>query len=126
MIEPEITVTLSVTENTNEGYKRNFYDLELERNKIMYLPTMWTIVHPLTDKSPLHKYSNEELRSLDADLYILLQYHDESFSQKLFRIYNYKFDKLLLDVQFEPSFSYDEEGYVVLDHDKLHNTNRLD
>lgn len=121
MIEPEVTVTLSITESDEktDSHKRNFYQLKLERNKIMYLPTMWTIVHELDEESVLSKYSNEELQKLDAEIYILLQYHDEAFSQKLFKIYSYKFDKLKSDVSFVPSFTFDGEGNTILDHDKL-------
>jgi hypothetical protein len=31
-------------------------------------------------------------------MYILLQYHDEAFSQKLFKIYSYQFEELEVDV----------------------------
>lgn len=121
MIEPQVTVTLAVTEfdDKTNNYKRNFYQLKLERDKIMYLPTIWTVVHEFDDQSPLAKYTNEELQELDADIYILMQYHDESFSQKLFKIHSYKFDRLKTDVQFESSLMFDEEGYTLLDHDKL-------
>jgi inward rectifier potassium channel len=85
MIEPEITVTLSITEKNKSGeYKRNFYELELERSKIMYLPTVWTIVHAINAKSPLFNYSKEDTKKLDAQLYILINYHEESFSQKVY------------------------------------------
>ena len=128
MIEPHVTVTLAVSEmdNQTKDYKRNFYQLGLERDKIMYLPTMWTIVHELNDKSPLEKYSNEELQKLDAEMYILLEYHDEAFSQKLFKIYSYKFDQLEVDKKFESSFMFDEEGFTILDHDKLNQLNPMD
>jgi inward rectifier potassium channel len=55
MIEPQITATLSITEPSKKGdnFKRNFYQLKIERDKIMYLPTMWTVVHLLDEKSPL-------------------------------------------------------------------------
>lgn len=122
MIEPEITVNLSITEPSNNGYKRNFYQLKLERNKITYLPTIWTVVHMIDKESPLFKYSDKEMQELEAELYILLQYHDESFSQKLFRIYSYQFEDLLLNVKFEPSYHYDEKGFTVLDHETLDNT----
>mgnify|MGYP001092111428 CR=1 FL=1 len=127
MIEPQVEVTLAITESDKKtnNFQRNFYLLKLERDKIMYLPTIWTLVHELDDKSPLTKYSNEELKELDAELYILMQYHDEAFSQKLFKIYSYKFDKLKADVQFETSFSFDEEGYTQLDHNKLDQLNTM-
>ena len=121
MIEPQVTVTLAISE-LDEGtqeYQRKFYRLKLERDQIMYLPTMWTVVHELDEVSPLSKYSNEELQTMDAEMYILLQYHDESFSQKLFKIYSYKFSQLQINKKFASSFMFDEEGYVLLDHEKL-------
>ncbi len=121
MIEPEVTVTLAISEWVEEkkDYQRRFYQLKLERDKIMYLPTMWTIVHELDDQSPLSKYTNEELKELDAEMYILLQYHDEAFSQKLFKIYSYKLSQLQVDKKFVPSFVFDKEGNTLLDHSKL-------
>ena len=75
---------------TDTDYKRNFYQLGLERDKIMYLPTIWTLVHEFDErKSFAQNTANEELKNLDAELYILMQYHDESFSQKLFKIHSY-------------------------------------
>ena len=69
MIEPEITVTLSLNEKDKKGeYKRQFYKLKLERDKIMYLPTIWTIVHEIDKESPLQKYSKKEIAELDGEL----------------------------------------------------------
>ena len=120
MIEPEITVTLSITEeNKKKEFKRNFYRLKLERDKIMYLPTIWTIVHEIDEESPLYKYSKSEIQELDAQLYILINYHEESFSQKVYQINSYDFEDLLVDVKYTSASSFDDEGYTVLNHDKL-------
>lgn len=126
MIEPEITVTLSVTEeNEKNEFKRNFYELKLERNKIMYLPTVWTIVHQIDDDSPLYKYSKEEIRNLDAHMYILINYHEESFSQKVYQINSYHFEDLITDVKYKSAASFDVEGYTLLDHNKLSKVENL-
>ncbi|MDG1397469.1 MAG: ion channel [Polaribacter sp.] len=126
MIEPEITVTLSVTEeNEKNEFKRNFYELKLERNKIMYLPTVWTIVHQIDDDSPLYKYSKEEIRNLDAHLYILINYHEESFSQKVYQINSYHFEDLITDVKYKSAASFDLEGYTLLNHNKLSEVENL-
>jgi inward rectifier potassium channel len=127
MIEPEITVTLAISGKDEKGaFKRNFYTLNLERNKIMYLPTIWTVVHEIDDKSPLFKYSKEQLKNLDAHLYLLVNYHEESFSQKVYQIYNYDFNDLILDVKYVASSSFDIEGYTVLDHDKLSEVEKIE
>jgi len=126
MIEPEIKVTLSISEKNDDGeYKRNYYSIKLERDKIMYLPTIWTIVHEIDETSPLHKFSNEEIKNLDAELYILVQYHEESYSQKVYQVISYDFSNLEFDVKFVPSYSFNEDGYTVLDHKKLSEVEEL-
>lgn len=126
MIEPEITVTLSLTEeNKKKEFKRNFYQLKLERSEIMYLPTVWTIVHEIDEDSPLHKYSKEQIKNLDAHLYILINYHEESFSQKVYQINSYDFEDLITDVKYKSAASFNVEGYTLLDHDKLSEVEKI-
>jgi inward rectifier potassium channel len=120
MIEPEIKVTLSVNEKNKEGkYKRGFYELKLERNKIMYLPTVWTVVHEIDKESPLYKYTNEEMEKLDAKVYILLKYHEESFGQSVYQATSYDFSKLEINMKYAPSSHFNEDGFTILDHCKL-------
>ncbi len=127
MIEPEVSVTLSLNEKNNEGqYERSFFTLELERRKITYLPTIWTIVHPINKKSPLYSLTNAEIQKLDAGLYVLIQYHEESFGQKVYQASSYKFNQLLTDVKYTRSSSFDEDGYTVLNHQKLSEVESLD
>lgn len=126
MIEPEIKVTLSISEQDKYGeYQRNYFSIKLEREKIMYLPTIWTLVHEIDESSPLYKYSNEEIKNLDAELYILVQYHEETYSQKVYQVISYDFSNVDFDVKYAPSFSFDDEGYTVLDHEKLSKVERL-
>ncbi|MBA6155794.1 ion transporter [Tenacibaculum sp. S7007] len=126
MIEPEISVTLSINEKDKNGeYKREFYRLKLERDKIMYLPTVWTIVHEIDEKSPLFKYSDKEIENLEAKLYGLIQYHEESFGQKVYQITSYDFDDLISGVKYKKSFQFNEEGYTVLDHEKLNEVEKM-
>ncbi len=127
MIEPEVSVTLSLNEKNRENqYKRSFFTLELERKRITYLPTIWTIVHPINKKSPLYNLTNDEIQKLDAGLYVLIQYHEESFGQKVYQASSYKFNQLITDVKYTPSSSFDENGYTVLDHQKLSEVEKLD
>lgn len=120
MIEPEITVTLAVSEkDSTQNYTRNFYELKLERDKIIYLPTIWTIVHQIDQESPLAKYSKDEFQNLDAQLYILVSYHEESFAQKVYKIHTYNFNQIKLDVKYAPASFIDENGFTVLNHEKL-------
>ena len=123
MIEPEVSVTLSISNKDDQGeYKREFYNLDLERKNIMYLPTIWTIVHEIDNESPLYQYTDDKIYKLDAEIYILIQYHEESFSQKVYQMFSYNFKDLRVGHQFIPSFSINQDGYVVLDHNLLNST----
>lgn len=68
-------------------YQRKFYQLKLERDQMMYLPAMWTIVHELDQESPLSIFSDAELQDLNAELYILLEYHTMKLFLKNFLRY---------------------------------------
>ena len=85
----------------------------------MYLPTIWTVVYEIDKESPLDKYSDEEMASLDAELYLIVQYHEEAFGQKVYQIHSYDFMKMQVGVKFVASSYFNEEGFTVLDHQKL-------
>ena len=123
MIEPTIKVTLSITDKKTE--EKKFYNLSLERDAIMYLPTVWTIVHEIDEKSPLYDLSNEEISKLNAELFLLLQYHEESFAQNVYQIYSYDFEEMEVDVKYKSSYNFDENGFTILDHDKLSEVEKM-
>ncbi|ANW96790.1 ion transporter [Wenyingzhuangia fucanilytica] len=126
MIEPELNAIMSITEKNETGeFNRAFYQLNLERNKIMYLPTMWTLVHKMDKESPLYKYSKEELEALEVEIYILFQYHEETFNQKLYQLHSYDFSQLKIDYKFDVSYDFDEDGFTIIDHHKLNDIKKI-
>lgn len=127
MLEPEITVTLAVNEKNEQAiYNRNYYQLKLERDKIMYLPTVWTIVHEIDEESPLQKYSSEEIKNLDAQIYLLFKYHEESFGQVVYQASSYDFSSLIENVKYSPTSYFNEDGFTILDHHKLSDVEKMD
>lgn len=120
MIEPELNAVINITEKDKIGeFKREFYQLPLVRNKIMYLPTMWTVVHKMDTDSPLSKYSDEELEALEVEIYILFKYHEQAFNQQVYQMHSYDFSQLKINHKFGASYTFDEEGYTVIDHNLL-------
>tara|TARA_B100000767_G_C19757689_1_gene533745 strand:- start:341 stop:1261 length:921 start_codon:yes stop_codon:yes gene_type:complete len=123
MIEPQVKVTMTLsTKQASGAYKRSFYELKMERDSITYLPTIWTLVHKIDDKSPLHDFTDEEIASINAKIYILFQYHEDSFSQKVYKIHAYDFDKILVNRQFKPTVTFSDSGQMILDHELLNTT----
>ncbi len=116
------TSLLLSEENKDHSFTNRFFELELERSKITYFSTSWTVVHPIDDKSPLVSYSNEEIKSLQGEFLILLSYYDESFNQEVHVANSYIFDDILVGRRFVRVFEYDDEGQMILDHEKLNTT----
>jgi inward rectifier potassium channel len=126
MINPRVKVTLAITEaDKQRGYKRNFYQLKLERDHITYLPTTWTLVHEIDKDSPLQKFSESELKKLNGEFLIMVSYYDQAFNEEVYRLHSYTFEELQMNVAFKQAFYYDEEGYTVLDHHKISHTEKM-
>ena len=123
MIRPRIEATLSLSLKNKDGkFVNSFYNLKLERNSITYLPTTWTVVHPIKDTSPLFEFDSDKIKKLNGEVLILVSYYDESFSQEVHQVHSYVLKNLKMRERFVPAFYYDEDGYTVLDHDKLNKT----
>ena len=92
LLEVEVSITLSLKRDTSD--LRDFHSLELERSKVVFFPTMWTIVHPITESSPLYRLSATEVLMKDAEFIVMIKAFDESFSQTVYSRSSYKAQEL--------------------------------
>ena len=126
MIRPRIEATLVLSlPDANNQYSNNFYSLKLERSAITYLPTTWTVVHIIDEKSPLKDYNTREIDKLHGEILILISYYDESFAQEVHQAHSFVLKNLKFNNRFIPAFYYDDEGFTILDHSKLDETEEL-
>jgi inward rectifier potassium channel len=117
---------LLMTVVKNDGQlKRDFVDLELERRKVYFLPLTWTIVHPIDSTSPLYGKTADDLANMAAEILILIQAFDDSFSQVVHSIYSYRHTEFLWGAKFEPAFDVDPNGDLVLDLDRVNELRML-
>ena len=121
----EARVLLMTVTNHDGRLKRDFVDLELERRKVYFLPLTWTIVHPIDTASPLSGKTADDLKSMSAELLILVQAFDDSFSQVVHSIYSYRHTEIVWGAKFEPAFSVDPQGDLVLDLDRVNELKML-
>jgi len=109
-------------------YFYSSYHLHYEGNKRSGnsgIPTtMWTVVHQVNDESPLSKYNAEELCNLNAELFVLVNYYEQSFTQKFYQLYNYSLNNIEVNKKFVSTINYNEDGFVVLDHLLLNKVDR--
>lgn len=123
LIDLEVEVSLSRLEKKEDGSLfRKYYSLKLERNKVSFFPMNWTVVHAITDDSPLYDCTPEDLAGTDAEFLIILRAIDDTFSQTVHVRNSYRHDELLWGRKFKPMFDDSELGLITLDLSKLSET----
>src|SRR2546429_5906163 len=82
IVEAQVHVALARQEVTAEGESvRRFYDLELVRRLNPIFPNTWTVVHPITESSPLRDATPASLEADEARIVVSVVGLDESYSQ---------------------------------------------
>src|SRR4051794_37641142 len=76
----ELAATLLMTRRKG-AVDREYIPLKLERERVVFFPATWTVVHPIDEKSPLWGMTPEAMRECDTEFLVLLNGFDETFSQ---------------------------------------------
>jgi inward rectifier potassium channel len=120
LIDVQVEVSMSRLETRPDGtLHRKYYGLKLERNKVSFFPTNWTVVHPITDDSPLHGCTPENLAESDAEFLILLRAMDDTFAQAVHSRYSYRFNEILWGQKFRTMTDGNQAGMATVDLNKL-------
>ncbi len=111
LLEVEVSTTVSMKRLNSD--LRDFHLLELERPQVVFFPSTWTIVHPITDSSPLHNLNNEDFHERDVEFIILIKAFDESFSQTVYSRSSYKADEIKWGQKFVYMINQSDGGITV-------------
>ncbi|WP_299765580.1 ion channel [uncultured Dokdonia sp.] len=119
LLEVEVKVSLSLRRENSD--LRDFFSLDLERSKVVFLPSVWTVVHPISDKSPLYNFTPEDLEEKDAEFIVTLKAFDESFSQTVYSRTSYKPAEIKWGQKFVYLVTY-EKDKIAIDVERLDET----
>ncbi len=122
LVEVEVNLTLSLKKPGSQ--LRDFFVLEVERSKVVFFPTMWTIVHPITQNSPLSGIWEEELLAKDAEFIVMLKAFDESSSQILYSRSSYKASEIKWGEKFV-YLTHQRGNGLVVDVSKINETQKM-
>ena len=122
IVNLEAKVLLMTVEWVGGVQKRRYAQLALERPSVFFLPLTWTIVHPIDRDSPLYEVTPQRLAERSAELLVLINGFDDTFSQVVHARTSYRFDEILWGRRFVPAFSADERGELVLSLDRIDET----
>lgn len=118
IIDVEAKVAMTWIEQDNGQRKRRFTSLELEREKIALLPLNWTIVHPISEESPLYGLTKEALEKMQVEFIVQIKAYDETFAQQVNSNSSYVASEIRWHKKFEGMY-YPNGSTTILDLDKI-------
>ncbi|MDP4115231.1 MAG: ion channel [Bacteroidota bacterium] len=104
LIDVEIQVVFSRLEILDGHTTRHYYNLDLERKGVSFFPLSWTIVHPITEDSPLKDISLEDLEESQAEIMIIMKAFDDTFAQTVHSRSSYLYSEIVFNASFENAF----------------------
>ncbi len=119
LMEIRAEVLLMTVEPSDQGLKRKYRPLALERNSVVFLPLTWTVVHPIEETSPLWGQTADQLARLQAEFLILIKAFDDTFSQTIHVRRSYRHEEVVWGAQFVPAFEPDASGRIELDLERI-------
>lgn len=126
MIQVEAQVTFTRLKRDGSG-NREFIVLKLERERVVFFPLAWTIVHPIDETSPLHGLTPEGLRECQSELLILLSGIDDISFQRVHTRSSYKPDEIVWGARFANLFVAPKpDGVLRVDLNRLHEIERVE
>lgn len=122
LLEVEAEVSLSL--QRENSHLRDFYSLELERSRVIFFPSIWTIVHPIDENSPLFNLSQKDLKDKDAEFIATVKAYDESSQNMVYSRSSYK----AFEISWGEKFRYlgkMEDDRLIVDVSGINDTEKV-
>ncbi|PYO08579.1 MAG: transporter [Gemmatimonadetes bacterium] len=126
LIEVQVQAILTKLEQVGDSTVRKFYDLSLERNRVVFFPLSWTVVHPIDPASPMWGLTHADLLKAEAELLVLLIGTDETVSQSVHSRSSYQASEIVWGAKFSNMFMRTEaEGIIGMNLSRIHEIERV-
>jgi inward rectifier potassium channel len=126
LTDAEVKVTLGMKLDEKGTLTNKFYNLDLELSKINALNLSWTLVHPITENSPLCNLTKDDYQNSEGEVLVFLKVFDDMFSTTVVRRTSYSFAEIVYGAKFQPMFSRsDNQNKTVLHIDKLNSFEKI-
>jgi len=111
-LEIKVNTGILVLENETPAYK--YFSLNLERTKVESMPMSWTVVHPIDENSPFHGFTEDDMKSGDVELYVMLRGFDDVFSNYVQQRTSYTFSEIFFNRKFVPMYRESDDGRTTI------------
>lgn len=120
LTDAEAKITLGMKVEESGKLVNKFFSLELELEKINSLTMSWTLVHPITESSPLFHFSQTDFQNLEGEILVFMRMFDDMYSTTVAKRTSYVFSEIVYGAKFISMFSRNEDESKSLLHiDKL-------
>lgn len=100
--------------------------LKLERDSVYFFPLNWTLVHDISEDSPLYNLTPDDFAALGLEILILVKGYDDTFAQDVHARNSYTHREIEWYRRFQRAYTVADDGVPEINLDELHNTEPLD
>lgn len=119
LLEVEAEVSLSLQRENSQ--LRDFYSLDLERSRVVFFPSVWTVVHPIGKDSPLYNLTAKDLSQKDAEFITTIKAYDDSSHNTVHSRSSYKASEISWGEKFK-YLGKMEDGTLIVDVKGINDT----
>lgn len=120
LIETEVQMLIALNQPDDNGnLVRRFFPLEVEIAKVTFFSLSWTIVHALTDKSPIYGFTEKDLLESNAEFLILVKSTDETYQQLVHARRSYIASEVIWNARFKPVIGRDIRGLPFVSNQQI-------
>lgn len=125
--DAEARMTLGIHVEEDGKLVNKFYQLDLEFDKVNALTLSWTLVHPITEKSPLFHLNEDDFKNTIGEIIVYVKVFDDMYSSTVVKRTSYTFDEVVYGAKFLPMFTKStDENKTLLQIDKLNLFEKVD
>jgi inward rectifier potassium channel len=113
-------ISVLISERSKEGAQfRRTHQLRLVRDNIPVFPLTWTLMHEITDSSPLHGMDRTKIGESDVRLFVSLEARDPDLASVVHDLRDYTPASVLFGVRYADVIHDDEDGRPCADMTRL-------
>lgn len=121
IVEADARVVFTRSEDTREGENvRRFYDLELSRTRNSIFALTWTVIHWITESSPLYGATPASLEASEVEIIVSVVGLDESLSQTVHARHSFIPEEIVWGARFVDVISRLPDGRRQVDLTHFH------
>jgi inward rectifier potassium channel len=122
LLNTRVKIILNLDKGIGQGaFNKEFHQLELQVDQVNFFPLTWTIVHEITEDSPMNNLSLDELKKRNAEVFVFVEAFDETHNQNIVEKRSYAGDQFIEDVKFDKNFKINSDGMIELHIEDLDN-----